>query len=103
MGRQSTGKVHTPPFSINPRWHCFHRGGPFSSSLGSRVRIRLVHLCASGNGRCERRSPKNSKSDVHLEMGDAREHSPVWELIMKDRSIQCKSKQLKHREACIVQ
>ena len=33
MGRQSTGKVDTPPFSINPRWHCFHRGGPFSSSL----------------------------------------------------------------------
>ena len=33
MARQLTGEVHTPPFSINPRWHCFHRGGPFSSSL----------------------------------------------------------------------
>ena len=29
----STGKVQTLPFSINPRWHCFHRWGPFSSSL----------------------------------------------------------------------
>ena len=29
LGRQSTGKVHTPPFSINAGWHSFHRGGAF--------------------------------------------------------------------------
>ena len=27
VGRRSAGRVHTPPFSINPGWHYFHRGG----------------------------------------------------------------------------
>ena len=53
MGRQSTGKVHTPPFSINPRWHCFHRGGPFSSSLVIGLQMRKLH----GGGGAESAPP----------------------------------------------